>query len=124
MAEPPNLHADDAARNNQRRVFPFTSGEILVEHGIVQRVEFTDKRCNLTLKNATSRRQRVHVKIYVLNSDLVELWRQAERWRLSSLQPDRSHLTSWAFAPRVPEVVWDQRLRENTRPAWVLICTG
>lgn len=124
MAEPPNLYADDAAKSNQRRVLPFTTGEALVEHVIVQRVEFTDKRCNLTLKNPTSQRQRVHVRVYVLNSDLVELWRQAERWRLSRLQPGQSHMISWEFAPQVPEVIWDQRLRENSEPAWVLIYTG
>ncbi len=124
MAEPTNLYADDAAMNNQRRVFPFTWGEALVEHGIVQRVEFTDKRCNLTLKNPTTKRQRVSVRVQVLNSDLVELWRQAEHWKLSRLQPDQSHVLSWEFLPQVPEVIWNLHQRQNNAPAWVLIYTG
>ena len=118
---PTSLYSADAPKGDKRRVIEFAMGELLLEHGVVHRVEFSEKRCNLTLKNSAPKRQSVHVKIWVLNSDLVELWHQTERWSLTSLQPDQSHLVSWDFKPTVPNVIWNSRQRENSFPAWIVI---
>ena len=118
---PINLYSADAPKGDKRRVIEFATGEILLEHGVVHRIEFTDKRCNLTLKNPTPKRQAVNVKVWVLNSGLVELWHQIEKWSLTSLQPDQSHLVSWDFKPVVPSVIWSPREREDNLPAWIVI---
>ncbi len=118
---PINLYSADAPKGDKRLVIEFATGEILLGHGVVHRIEFSDKRCNLTLKNPTPKRQSVNVKVWVLNSNLVELWHQTEKWSLTSLQPDQSHLVSWDFKPAVPRVIWNLRERENIFPAWIVV---
>ena len=118
---PISLYSADAPKGDKRRVIEFATGEILLEHGVVHRIEFSDKRCNLTLKNPTPKRQSVNVKVWVLNSGLVELWHQTEKWSLTSLQPDQSHLVSWDFKSVVPHVIWSSREREDNLPAWIVI---
>jgi len=76
---PISLYSADAPKGDKRRVIEFSTGEILLEHGVVHRIEFSDKRFNLTLKNPTPKRQSVNVKVWVLNSGLVELWHQTEK---------------------------------------------
>ena len=118
---PISLYSADAPKGDKRRVIEFATGEILLEHGVVHRIEFSDKRCNLTLKNPTPKRQSVNVKVWVLNSGLVELWHQTEKWSFTSLQPDQSHLVSWDFKAVVPSVIWNPREREDNLPAWIVI---
>ena len=117
---PPNFYSDRDLSDGKRRVIEFEDGEIVLEHGIVQRIEFTDKRCNLTLRNPSPKRHAVHVKVWVLNKSLVEVWHQSEWWALTSLQPDQSHVVSWDFKPAVPSVVWNEKARDLT-PAWIVI---
>ena len=117
---PANLYSENQPDGDKRRILEFELGEILLEHGIVHRIEFTEKRCNLTLKNVFPKRKSVHVRVWILNKALIELWRQTERWNLTSLQPDQSHLVSWEFNPAVPDVVWNQKARE-VAPAWIIV---
>lgn len=118
---PISLYSADAPQGDKRLVIEFATGEILLEHEVVHRIEFSDKRRNLTLKNPTLKRQSVNVRVWVLSGGLIELWHQAEKWLLTSLQPDQSHLVSWDFKPAVPSVIWSPRERENNLPAWIVI---
>ena len=117
---PNSLFVHNSPPEGRRRVVEFSAGELLIEHRIVLRIEFTEKRCNLTLKNCGAKKQSVQVKVWVLNRTLIELWRQTEKWTLASLQPDQSHLVSWEFKPAVPDVVWNEKARDDV-PAWIVI---
>ena len=119
---PLNLSDHNQASNGRRMVLEFVTGELVIEHGVVQRIEFTEKRCNLTLRNSEKKPQPVGVKVWVLNRALIEIWSQTERWRVSSLQPDQSHLVSWAFATAVPDVVWNTKARDAA-PQWIVVET-
>lgn len=104
----------------KRHVTEFTNAEIQIDVGIVNRIEFREKRCNLTLKNISPKRHTVNVRVFVLNRSFIELWRQTEKWSLTSLQPDQVHLVSWEFHPAVPDVVWHEKAREPD-PMWVVV---
>ena len=117
---PINLFSHEPPPGDKRRILKFTTNEILVEHGIVHRIEFREKRCNLTLKNLTSRRQSVNVRVWVLNKSLIQLWHQSEKWSLSTLQPNQIHVFSWDFIPAVPDVIWNVKARGQA-PAWIII---
>ena len=117
---PNNFFFHDPPSEGKRRILEFNTGELLIEHGVVYRIEFTEKRCNLTLKNSTAKRQSVHVRLWVLNKSLIEIWRQTEKWSLTALQPDQSHLVSWEFKPEVPDVIWNQKARDAV-PTWLVI---
>lgn len=64
---------------------PFKYDEIDVNEGVVQRVEFNSKKCNLTLKNRGTSAAHVDVSVYVLNQDGVVLWSQKEHWVIDTL---------------------------------------
>jgi hypothetical protein len=117
---PNNLYSQEPAAGTKRHILPFALGEALLELGVVHRIEFREKRCNLTLKNSSPKRQSVNVRVWVLNKSLIELWHQTEKWNLTSLQPDQSHVVSWEFNPAVPDVVWNLKARD-VAPAWVIV---
>lgn len=113
-------HAVDS-RSGDTVVLPFTNGEMDVGVGIVHRLEFSGARCNLTLRNRSSKAREVGVLVAVLDTRLVELWRQSENWLLSLLQPDQQYTVSWGFQPQVPAIVWNKKWRESARCAVVVI---
>lgn len=117
---PERLYSDRDLADGKRRVLEFVEGEMELNFGIIHRLEFTDKRCNVTLRNTDHVKHSVNVKVYVLNSSLIEIWQQSEKWLLTSLQPDQVHLVSWEFKPAVPSVVWNLQARDNT-PAWIVV---
>lgn len=119
---PLNLSVHNQAAKSRRLVLEFATGEMFIEHGIVQRIEFTEKRCNLTLRNGLDKPQPVNVKVWVLNRALIAVWSESERWRVSSLQPDQSHSVSWQFTPAVPDVVWNEKARDAS-PSWIIVET-
>lgn len=115
-----NLYSDGHPGTDKRRILEFMTDETLLEQGIIHRIEFREKRCNVTLKNVTPHRQSVNIKIWVLNKSLIELWHQSEKWMLTSLQPDQSHVISWEFTPSIPDVVWNLKARD-CNPAWIIV---
>ena len=117
---PLNLYSHEQPDGDKRRILEFATDELLLEHGIVHRIEFREKRCNLTLKNVTAKRHSVNVRVWVLNKALIVLWHQTEKWSLTSLKPDQIHLVSWEFTPTVPDVVWNEDARDPT-PGWIVV---
>ncbi len=117
---PNNFYSNHQPKGDKRSILEFNTGEMLLEHGVIHRLEFTDKRCNLTLKNSSPKRQSVHVRVWVLNKSLIELWHQTEKWNLTTLQPDQTYLVSWEFSPAVPDVVWNEKARD-TEPKWIVV---
>lgn len=103
--------------------FRFVEDDIQLDYSIVNRLEFREKRCNLTLKNPSEKKQPVDIKIWVLNGALIEIWSQLERWTLTSLQPGQMHACSWDFKPSVPDTVWNEKAR-LLEPYWVIIHVG
>ena len=61
-----NLRSDKQLAGTQRRIVEWVADEILVELGVVYRIEFRGSRCNLTLKNTLDKRQSVNVRVNVL----------------------------------------------------------
>ncbi len=120
MSVPAKLYSDRDMSDGKRLVQKFSSGELLLEHGIVQRIEFAETRCNLTIRNETPARQSVHVKVFVLNKALIEIWHQTERWMLTRLDVDQCHTVSWEFKPAMPSAVWNDAAR-GLEPAWIVI---
>jgi len=119
---PLNLYALHQFKSENLQVIRFTQDEVQLDYCLVNRVEFREKRCNITLKNATSAKRAVNVQVWVLNNALIEIWRRSEKWALSSLQPDQVHVISCEFKPLVPDVVWNEKARTDT-PARVVIQT-
>ncbi len=116
-----DLAVGDAPKKATRLVLPFGTGRIEVQHGIFERIEFTGKWCNLTLKNSGKKSRRVRVAIHVLSSQLIELWNESVHWRLKNLQTEQIASETWKFEPKMPDVIWSQRLRDDAEPAWVVI---
>ena len=115
-----NLRLGKQLAADQRRIVEWEAEEILVELGIVFRIEFRGSRCNLTLKNTQDKKQSVNVRVYVLNNALIEIWQQSEKWTLASLQPNQVHVTSWEFTPSLPDVVWNEKAG-SIFPRWVVV---
>jgi len=120
-AKLPDLHIEGASDSAKRLVLPFGDGRIEVRHGIFERIEFSAKSCNLTLKNSSAKGQRVRVEIRVLTSQLIELWQESVHWRLKKLQPEQMASETWKFEPKMPNSICNRRLRDDCEPAWVVI---
>lgn len=115
-----HVKKDLSIKDGTRVFIDFALDEITLDHGIAHRIEFREKRCNLTLKNKTTTRQAVTVRVFVLNAALIEIWKQTERWSLASLQPDQIHAVSWTFSPELPDVVWNEKAR-LIEPRWIVV---
>jgi len=102
---------------------PFQTDELTVNKGIVQRVEFTRTKMNLTLKNATSSRQNVDVHVYVLNKDGVVIFAQHEKWILDTLDVDAKFAKDYNFLPEMPESLQFSIYVKSfdLTPKWILI---
>jgi hypothetical protein len=120
-AKLPDLFVADAPRSASRLVLPFGDGRIEVRHGIFERIEFSGKSCNLTLKNSSTKSQRVRMAIHVLSSHLIELWQESVHWRLKKLQPEQIASETWKFEPTMPNSVCNRSLRDDCEPTWVVI---
>jgi len=120
-ADLPDLYTDESGKSGTRMVLPFGNGRIEVQSGVFDRIEFTGKWCNLTLKNSTAKSRRVQIVVHVLSSQLIELWRESVHWRLKKLQPEQIASETWKFEPKMPETVWSRQLRDDDQPAWVVI---
>ena len=84
MSIPAEFYSDRDLTDGKRRVIEFETGEIVLDHGIVQRIEFSGKRCNITLRNRSPKRHSVNVKVWVLNDSLMEVFNHGFRDRCSS----------------------------------------
>ena len=102
---------------------PFQTDELTVNKGIVQRVEFTRTKMNLTLKNATSSRQNVDVHVYVLNRDGVVIFAHYEKWILDTLDVDAKFAKDYNFLPEMPESLQFSIYVKSfdLTPKWILI---
>jgi hypothetical protein len=79
------VYAQENAEFHPDGALPFKYEEVDVNDGIVQRVEFSAKKCNLTLKNRGNSPAHVDVTVYVLNAEGVILWKQREQWLIDTL---------------------------------------
>ena len=62
-----NLYSAHRATSEKILTIRFETEDILVDHGILHRIEFREKQCNVTLKNQTTVKQTVNVRVWVLN---------------------------------------------------------
>lgn len=80
---------------------------------IVEDVEFTQQRCNITLRNRTGAAADVDVAVCVLNADGVVLDVVRELWMVESLAPEQKYLASLPLELKVPATLLLSRDAES-----------
>lgn len=102
---------------------PFEYEEITVDIGICQRVEFSKKKMNITLKNKSDVERSVNLKISVLNADGVVIFEAREIWIINKLEPDAKYAKDFDFKTGMPVALQYSRYAENfdMTPKWIIV---
>jgi len=104
-------------------VIPFKYDEQDVNVGVVQRIEFTARKCNLTLKNRGAKSTNVNVSVYILNKDGVVLWVTREHWLLDSLDAGAKFAKDYDVNLSMPESMNMSKhaVSFDLRPKWIVV---
>ena len=102
---------------------PFKYDEIDVDVGLVQRVEFSTRKCNLTLKNRGVNPANVDVSVYVLNKDGVILWMVQEHWLLDKIDSGAKFAKDYDIRLTMPESISMSRYAAtfDPTPKWLVV---
>ena len=76
---------------------------ISINMPIVEAVEFTQKRCNITLNNRLGKAANVDIQVIVMNADGVILWAGSETWAIDMLADEQKYLASKSMTLTMPE---------------------
>lgn len=102
---------------------PFEYDELDVNRGICQRIEFSKKKMNLTLKNKTESPQNVRLKVSVLNPDGIVIYEAKEIWIINRLEPEAKFAKDFDFQIGMPAVLKYSKYAPSfdMTPAWIII---
>ena len=102
---------------------PFKYDEIDVDVGLVQRVEFSTRKCNLTLKNRGVNPANVDVSVYVLNKDGVILWMVQEHWLLDKIDSGAKFAKDYDLRLSMPESISMSKYAAtfDPTPKWLVV---
>jgi len=102
---------------------PFKNEEIDVNSGVVQRVEFDTKKCNLTLKNRGTSKASVDVSVYVLNKDGVIIWSVKEKWAFDTLDVGAKFAKDYDISFGMPDAISMSKYATSfdSTPKWIVV---
>lgn len=94
--------------------------EIKLGMPLVESVEFTKQRCNMTLRNMTGKRSGVEVEVLVMNADGVTIWTGYEVWAIASMDEEEKYLSSMSMSLAMPTELKYSKYAEDfdATPVW------
>lgn len=95
---------------------------IIINDRIIDSVDFTQSRCNITLKNRTGKSANVDVQVIVMNADGVMLWVGGESWFIDMLGDEQKYIVSKSMSLTMPEYLRESIYADgfDLQPRWVL----